>query len=72
MVLHKTKGFTLIEMLVVIVIIGILAATIVPRIMSAPTKARDVGRIASLDGLMLPLAMTPSTSNWDFNRAVSS
>ena len=37
----KKKGFTLIEMLIVIVIIGILAAALVPRMMSARDKAAD-------------------------------
>lgn len=38
----KQFGFTLIEVLVVIVILGILAAIIVPRIMDRPDQARVV------------------------------
>jgi len=39
---HKLKqsGFTLIEIMVVVVIIGILASVVVPRIMDNPDKAR--------------------------------
>lgn len=36
------KGFTLIEMLVVIAILGILAGLVMPRIMAEPDKARVV------------------------------
>jgi general secretion pathway protein G len=38
----KTAGFTLIEVMVVVVILGILAAIVVPKIMSRPEQARVV------------------------------
>lgn len=37
---RKSAGFTLIEIMVVVVILGILAALIVPKIMSRPEQAR--------------------------------
>ena len=40
----KQGGFTLLELLIVIVIIGILALLIIPNITSAPKKARDTKR----------------------------
>lgn len=38
----RSNGFTLIEVMVVIVILGILAALVVPRVMSRPDEARIV------------------------------
>lgn len=37
---HNQHGFTLIEIMVVVVILGILAAAVVPNIMSRPEQAR--------------------------------
>jgi general secretion pathway protein G len=39
---QKTQGFTLIEVMVVVVILGILAAIIVPKVMDRPDTARLV------------------------------
>lgn len=39
---QRQQGFTLIEVMVVVVILGILAAIIVPKIMSRPEQARIV------------------------------
>ncbi|CAB1370840.1 type II secretion system major pseudopilin GspG [Denitratisoma oestradiolicum] len=36
----RQRGFTLIEVMVVVVILGVLAALVVPRIMSRPDEAR--------------------------------
>lgn len=45
---NKKKAFTLIEMLIVIVIIGILMAAIYPRLSNARGRANDVARKAAL------------------------
>ena len=41
---NTVKAFTLVEMLIVIVIIGILIASLMPRMQSAQGRARDVAR----------------------------
>ncbi len=46
--LKRQSGFTLLELLIVIVIIGILALLIIPNITSAPKKARDTQRKTDL------------------------
>lgn len=40
--LHQSGGFTLIEVMVVVVILSVLAAVVVPRIMDRPEQARLV------------------------------
>jgi prepilin-type N-terminal cleavage/methylation domain-containing protein len=37
--MKRQKGFTLIEVLIVVVILGVLAALIIPRFLNAPEKA---------------------------------
>ncbi len=51
----KRTGFTLIEIMVVIVILGILAGLIIPRIMSEPEKARVVKAKMQIQNLCLAL-----------------
>ena len=51
--ISNQNGFTLIEIMVVVVILGILAAAVVPKIMSRPEQARiekakhDIGALES-------------------------
>lgn len=48
---QSKKTFTLIEMLIVIVIIGILAAALVPRLQAVQGRARDTKRKVDLTTL---------------------
>ena len=50
-IFKKQGGFTLLELLTVIVIIGILALLIIPNIASAPKKAHDTQRKTDLTAL---------------------
>jgi len=55
--LKGRKGFTLIELLIVITIIGVLAVALVPRIVGAPSKARDAARKADLQQIATGLEL---------------
>ena len=69
------RGFTLIEMMVVIAVIGVLAATIIPSIQDVTMKARDARRKADLNNIQLALERfyedngyyPPSNCGWDCN-----
>ncbi len=49
---RRQRGFTLIEIMVVIAILGILAALIVPKIMSRPDEARRVAAKQDIGTIM--------------------
>jgi len=54
---RRQRGFTLIEIMVVIAILGILAALIVPKIMSRPDEARRVAAKQDIGTIMQGLKL---------------
>jgi general secretion pathway protein G len=60
--MHRTpataaRGFTLIEVMVVVVILGLLAAIIVPKVMSRPDEARTVAARADVAAISQALKL---------------
>lgn len=52
-----SRGFTLIELMVVIVILGILAGLIIPRIMGRPDEARQAKARIMIEGIETALKL---------------
>jgi general secretion pathway protein G len=55
--MKKTQGFTLVELMIVIVILGVLMAAIIPRIGGAQDRARDMARNGDLNSIKSALNM---------------
>jgi general secretion pathway protein G len=58
----KNKGFTLVELLVVISIIGLLASIVLAATSSASKKARDGRRLAEVHQIQIALELYKSTN----------
>ena len=63
--LTNKKGFTLIEMLVVIAIIAILVAIIIPTVTSATTKANAATDAANLRSAKAAITIKVLDGSWD-------
>ena len=66
------KGFTLIEMLVVIAIIAILVAIVIPTVSNATTKAKEATDVANIRSAIAEYeikTLTDSTAKFTFDAA---
>src|SRR5690554_536659 len=55
--LHAQRGFTLIEVMVVVVILGILAGLVVPRLLDRPEEARRTKAVMQIKSIEEALAL---------------
>ena len=67
----RKKTFTLIEMLIVVVIIGILAAALIPRLQGVQGRARDVQRKTGLSQIGQAMGVYKADYNDTYSGAIA-
>ena len=67
---RNVKGFTLVELMIVIAIIGVLATALIPSLLGSQAKARDTARqnnlnsiSAAIDGYQLDNSVFPDLTS---------
>jgi general secretion pathway protein G len=74
------KGFTLVEILIVVVILGILAAIVIPQFTSASTEAKESALVSDIQAIRSQIELykihhndnLPGTQGPDFTTAMTS
>lgn len=63
---RAARAFTLVEILIVVTILGILAAIVVPQFVSANSESRDSAMLMNLNRIRTQLQIYQSQHNGDF------
>ena len=68
----RSKGFTLVEILIVVVILGILAAIVIPQFTSASTEAKEASLCSDIQSMRAAIELYKIQHNDDLPTVVGS